>query len=274
MTIIEKNQYFIRLFDYALIYTNGEYKNMKSGNIENFKHLSSFKSTKEFNNHIEQWMVDIKHEFTKSELVALKRLIRFACKYAGVSNAKIQTIVSATHKDAVGVSRSTFERMLRKAKNYGLVTVHNTFCGSNQRHNVYVFNCYQSLNTIESDVSTNEVPEIIDVPNQETSQDKTDNNINIRTDNVIKGIPVEFQGLVRYYYEPKKIIELWKCVENSTRYLTYVDEQQKVYLGVRAFKQVICNMKLGYNVKNIFGYFHAIINNFLDEEYKEIVRGG
>ncbi|WP_374187615.1 hypothetical protein ACEPPU_07240 [Priestia aryabhattai] len=246
---------------------------MKSGNIENFKHLSPFKDTKEFNNHIEQWMVDIKHEFTKSELIALKRLIRFACKYAGVSNAKIQTIVSATHKDAVGVSRSTFERMLRKARNYGIVTVHNTFCGSNQRHNVYVFNRYQSLNTIESDVSTNELPKTIDVPNQETSQDKTSNNINIRRDNVIKDIPVDFQDLVKCYYEPKQIIELWKCVKNSTRYLTYVNEQQKVYLGIRSFKQMICNIKLGYKVKNIFGYFHVIINNILDDEYMRFVRG-
>ncbi|MED4618380.1 hypothetical protein [Priestia megaterium] len=246
---------------------------MKSGNIENFKHLSQFKDTKDFNNQIEKWMIDIKYEFTKSELIALKRLIRFACKYAGISNAKLQTLVEATHKDAVGVSRSTFERMLRKAKACGVVTVHNTFCGSNQRHNVYVFNRYQSLNIIESETPTNEVLKAIDVPNQETSQDKTSSNINIRKDNVIKGIPVDFQDLVKCYYSSTQVIELWKCIKNSTRYLLYMDEQQKVNLGIRAFKQMICNIKMGYNIKNIFGYYYAIINNFLDDEHMKIVRG-
>lgn len=273
MTIIEKNQYVIRLFDYAFKYTIWGYKGMKSGNIENFKHLSQFKDTKDFNNQIEKWMIDIKYEFTKSELIALKRLIRFACKYAGISNAKLQTLVEATHKDAVGVSRSTFERMLRKAKACGVVTVHNTFCGSNQRHNVYVFNRYQSLNIIESETPTNEVLKAIDVPNQETSQDKTSSNINIRKDNVIKGIPVDFQDLVKCYYSSTQVIELWKCIKNSTRYLLYMDEQQKVNLGIRAFKQMICNIKMGYNIKNIFGYYYAIINNFLDDEHMKIVRG-
>ncbi|MFB8424058.1 hypothetical protein ACFC4S_18800 [Priestia megaterium] len=81
---------------------------MKSGNIEQFKHLSNFNDIKEFNNHIEQWMVDFKRQFTKGELIGLKRLTRYSCKYAGISNAKIQTIVSATHNNEIGISSSTF----------------------------------------------------------------------------------------------------------------------------------------------------------------------
>ncbi|MFE8061643.1 hypothetical protein [Priestia aryabhattai] len=245
---------------------------MKSGSIEQFVHLSKFNDVKEFNNHIEQWMVDCKNYFTKSELIGLKRLIRYSCKYAGISNAKIQTLVSATHNDEIGISRSTFERMLRKAKQLGILTVHNTFCGSNQRHNVYVFNHYQSTKQVESQSFKNEVPETIDVANQETSQAKT-NNILIDTykDNVIPNVPSRFQELAKCYYSPKQILELWKCVKNSTRYLTYMNELQKINLGIKAFKQCIVNIKSGYKIKNVFGYYYRILSKFLDDEYIKIV---
>ncbi|WP_394531830.1 hypothetical protein C1N83_00230 [Priestia aryabhattai] len=245
---------------------------MKSGNIEQFVHLSKFIDKDEFNSHIEQWMVDFKNQFTKSEVIGLKRLIRYSCKYAGISNAKIQTLVSATHNNEIGISRSTLERMLRKAKQYGILTVYNTFCGSNQRHNVYVFNRYQSIKKVESQSSVNEVPETIDVPNQETSQVKT-NNILIDTykDNVIPNVPLRFQNLVKSYYSPKEVLELWKCVKNSTRYLTYMNKLEKINLGIKAFKQCIVNMKLGYKIRNIFGYYFRILNEFLDTEYMKVI---
>ncbi|MGF9738579.1 hypothetical protein ABEX38_14265 [Priestia megaterium] len=252
---------------------------MKSGNIHQYKHLSNFDNLKSFNSSMEQWYVDIHQQklLTKSELIALKRLVRFSACVFGVCNAKIQTIVSATHNDAVGISRSTFKRMLVKGQDMGLITIHRTFNHGKQGHNVYIFNRYVS--EVEGDVS---VSDTIEPPQQEQieppktsnlSKTNKHNIINTYTVNVIKDIPVDFQDLVKCYYEPKQIIELWKCVKNSTRYLTYVDEQQKVYLGVRSFKQMICNIKLGYKVKNIFGYFYAIINNFLDDEYMKFVRG-
>ena len=118
---------------------------MRSGNIENFKHLSQFRDLIDFNNNIEQWMTDLKTKFTKSELIALKRLIRFSAKVAGVCNAKIQTLVSACHEKGQEISRSTYERMLRKAKKFGLLIVYNTTKeNGKQSHNVYVFQRYQS----------------------------------------------------------------------------------------------------------------------------------
>lgn len=251
---------------------------MKSGNIEQFIHLSKFIDKDEFNSHIEQWMVDFKNQFTKSELIGLKRLIRYSCKYAGISNAKIQTLVSATHNKEIGISRSTFERMLRKAKQYGILTVYNTFCGSNQRHNVYVFNRYQSIKQVESQSSVNEVPETIDVPNQETSQAKT-NNILIDTykDNVIPNVPIKFQELAKCYYSPKQILELWKCVKHSTQhynefkrqYVDYDSSIDKVDLAISSFKQMIANIKLGYTIKkSIFSYYYGIIQKKLDTQFK------
>ncbi|MED3972281.1 hypothetical protein COM86_12585 [Priestia megaterium] len=251
---------------------------MKSGNIEQFVHLSKFIDKDEFNNHIEQWMVDFKSQFTKSELIGLKRLIRYSCKYAGISNAKIQTLVSATHNNEIGISRSTFERMLRKAKLYGILTVHNTFCGSNQRHNVYVFNRYQSIKQVESQSSKNEVPETIDVPNQETNHAET-NNILIDTykDNVIPNVPSRFQELAKCYYSPKQVLELWKCVKYSTQhyndfngqYVDYDPSLDKVELAITSFKQMIVNIKLGYTIKkSIFSYYYGIIQKKLDTQFK------
>jgi hypothetical protein len=115
---------------------------LKAGNIENFKHLSVFTSLKDFNNNIEMFLAEHKADFTKSELVAFKRLVRFAARVKGVCNAKIQTILKAINDAAggYGISRSTFERMIRKAKKLGILIVHNTErSGGGKGHNVFVF---------------------------------------------------------------------------------------------------------------------------------------
>ncbi|MGG3157168.1 hypothetical protein ABEP50_16030 [Priestia megaterium] len=251
---------------------------MKSGNIEQFVHLSKFIDKDEFNSHIEQWMVDFKNQFTKSELIGLKRLIRYSCKYAGISNAKIQTLVSATHNKEIGISRSTFERMLRKAKQYGILTVHNTFCGSNQRHNVYVFNRYQSIRQVESQSYKNEVPETIDVANQETSHAET-NNINTKRNNTrldatyaSMNVPARLTGLIACYYNDAKIIEeFWRVITVSTYYLTHYSQQDKEEMAIMAFKQLIRAIKFGKKAKNIFGLYYSIVTDILDREHMKIV---
>ena len=260
---------------------------MKAGNIEQFKHLSQFRDLKDFNNNIEQWMIDLKAKFTKSELIALKRLIRFSAKVAGVCNAKIQTLVSACHEAGQEISRSTFERMLRKAKQFGLVQVINTFKESGkQSHNVYVFQRYQ----IVSDSPTIEVPaqETIDVPNNETSNlSKTSNLLNKRNDNVsdkkylgdkLDGsftssrIPVEFRDLVKCFYDDYKTIEeLWRVIHIQTYYLSYYSLDDRISLAIDSFKQMVRNIKRGRKVHNIFGYFWGIVQKKLDEEYKSII---
>lgn len=117
---------------------------MKSGNIEQFQHLSQFADVQDFNNNIEQWMIDVKEKFSKSELIALKHLIRFCAKVVGVSNAKIGTITAATYKDGHGISRSTFKRMVLKAKRFGMLIVHETERkNGSQSSNLYVFQLYE-----------------------------------------------------------------------------------------------------------------------------------
>ncbi|MBR8646376.1 hypothetical protein KEH51_29325 [[Brevibacterium] frigoritolerans] len=101
---------------------------MLSGRIENFKEYSQFDSLKSFNTTIEMFLADHKKDFTKGELVAFKRLVRYSAKYFGVANAKIGTLLKTINEklNGFGISRSTFERMLRKAKDFGILTVKNT----------------------------------------------------------------------------------------------------------------------------------------------------
>ncbi|MGG3847413.1 hypothetical protein [Aeribacillus composti] len=253
---------------------------MKAGNIEQFKHLSQFRDLKDFNNNIEQWMIDLKPKFTKSELIALKRLIRYSAKVAGVCNAKIQTLVSACHEAGQEISRSTFERMLRKAKQFGLVKVINTFKGNGkQSHNVYVFQRYLISSTIEVPAQ-----ETIDVPKETSNLSKTSNqnNINKRNENVQKEnldgsytsnrVPVEFRDLVKCFFDDAKTIEeFWKVIHIQTYYLSYYSPDDRISLAIDSFKQMVRNIKRGRKIRNIFGYYWGIVKNKLDAEYESIL---
>jgi hypothetical protein len=54
--------------------------NLKSGRIGGFEGYSQFKNVKEFNTHIEMWLAVKKHEFSKGELIGLKRTDRYVLK--------------------------------------------------------------------------------------------------------------------------------------------------------------------------------------------------
>lgn len=122
---------------------------MLAGKIEEFSHLSQFKDIKDLNNNIEMFLSIHHKDFTKSELIAFKRLTKYMAKVKGVANAKIQTLVKATHTIGGlfgGVSRSTFERMLRKAKKLGILKVQNTTkLKGGKGHNVYILQRFDVL---------------------------------------------------------------------------------------------------------------------------------
>lgn len=261
---------------------------MLTGKIEKFKSLSQFKSLKEFNNNIEKWMCDYKSEFTKGEMIAFNRLKRYAAKVYGVANVSINKLSEASKElDGAGVSRSTIKRMLIKAKKLGIITVHETERNDkSQSSNVYVFNIYKVVSVL----STIEPPsEQVEEREHATEQDliekqlnhhktkqiiKTNKIIDIRKDNVIKGIPIEFQNWIKTYgYSGKQVVEFWKSVTYSTKYLNYYNEDAKIQLGIKAFKQMIINLKLGYKPKkSVYAYYHGVLNGILDAEYAEIVR--
>ncbi|MGE7843950.1 hypothetical protein ACQKNX_24590 [Lysinibacillus sp. NPDC093712] len=134
----------------------------------NYDLLSKFTDINDFNNNFEQAMVDVKSEFTKSEYIALNKLRKFAANVVGVAWCKIQKAVASTHaSEMIGVSRSTFDRMLRKASKLNLITVINTQKANNyQAHNIYVFNRVDELtltNEIVSDSHTIDVADDVKI---------------------------------------------------------------------------------------------------------------
>ncbi|MCQ6274735.1 hypothetical protein JMM81_07095 [Bacillus sp. V3B] len=116
---------------------------IKSGTMEQYDHFSQFQSLEEFNQHMELWLLDYKKELTKGEKVGLKQLVRFSECIPGVCHVKIGTVLQAVHEEYRnhGISRSTFKRMLGKAKRMGIFTIYETErVNGSQDRNLYIFN--------------------------------------------------------------------------------------------------------------------------------------
>ncbi|PFN23378.1 hypothetical protein [Bacillus cereus] len=247
---------------------------MQAGNITKFAHLSQFRDLKDFNNNVEQWMIDIKEEFTKSELIALKRLIRFSAKVPGICNAKIQTIVAATHDGTMGISRSTFERMLRKAKTLGLIEIHNTSKRGYQAHNVYVFIPYPVKEVVQS--------ENIDVPIKANNPSKSINLLNNKRIGdrvaildhtyVSNRVPQRFIELVKCFFDDAKIIEeYYRMYHISTYHLNAYDSDDLLDIGLDSFRQMIRALKRNKVRKNPYAYYYGVFQRKLDKLYYELI---
>lgn len=258
---------------------------MLIGNIEQFKHLSQFTTLKDFNNHIEMWLAEYKSHFTKSELIALKRLIRFSAKVYGVSTASINTILKATEKDGVGISESTFHRMKRKAIKIGILTVHyTTRKNGSQSSNVWVFNRFTNDTPIDSvqeqksqsnQAKNDDVNEIAnDTPNKTGNHIKTINLNNKRYDGseaefTSSRVPKQFVNLVKCFYNKADTIEeLWKVVKCATSKLNYT-VAEVTSIATDCFRRLIRLVKKGRIKKSIYACFWGIVNNKLDEMYFE-----
>lgn len=246
---------------------------MQSGNIANFKELSNFSDLKDFNNSFEQWMLDVKKQFTKSELVALKRLVRFSAKVAGICNAKIGTITKATHElDGAGISRSTFKRMVCKAKELGLLSVHETVRKNGSKSsNVYSFNRYKD--SLQQASEPSKVEKLNQPQTDNLSKTNKQNIKDIRTDEVIDSqieelpldasfvsetVPAAFVDFAKCFYNNAKVIEeFWRCVTISAR-------KHKVTEGItdtaiKAFKALVRKVKFS-TVTSTYGFYWGILN--------------
>ena len=247
--------------------------NLKSGQIEKFEEYSQFESLKEFNHHMEMWLLEYKHEFTKGELVGLKRLVRFSAKIPGVCNAKIGTILKAIHEEYQdnGISRSTFKRMIQKAIGFGIMTVYETERkNGSQSSNLYIFN---RIPTIEP-------------PNQEELNhlNKTINPLktNIKEINIRKEEPLEleldhtytsdrvpqpFVQLVKYFYNDAKTIEeYWRMAEIAGWRNNFENKRNQVLTtAIASFKQLISKLKSNKKIQNPIAYFYGILDKKLDD---------
>lgn len=250
-------------------------ENIKTGNIADFKQHSQFSSLTEFNTHIEMWLLEHKHSLTKSELVALKRLVRYSAKLPGICNAKIGTILKAIHEEhkAHGISRSSFKRMILKAKKLGILSVYETERKNGaQSSNLYIFNRFPQ----------NEPPkgQIMNHPNKTINPNKTNpKNINKRNEArflldytfTSDRVPKSFVNWVSIYFNDAKTIgEFWRMATIAAyKFNRENDHELVLTLAIASFKQLIRKLKTAKTIKSPIGYFYGILYRKLEELYFE-----
>lgn len=253
--------------------------NLKSSVTDQFEYYSQFANLAEFNRHMEMWLLEEKQKFTKGELIGLQRLIRFAAKFPGVSNAKIGTILKAIHDEfgGNGISRSTFKRMIIKAKALGIITIYETERkNGSQSSNLYVFNRF----------ITNEPPNTkkMDHHNKTINPLKTNQkDINIRPlkesnlanfnelDETYTNdrVPNEFVQLVKCFYPNAKTIEeFWRMSKIAAYRHVYENEPELILkYSILAFKQLVRKIKSRQQVHNPIAYYFGILKNKFYQRY-------
>lgn len=266
---------------------------LKNSQIQSFESYSQFANLKEFNTHMEQWLLHYKQEFTKGERVGLKRLVRFAAKIPGICNAKIATILKVINEeyDDHGISRSTFKRMIGKAKKIGLLTVYETERkNGSQSSNLYVFNRFpknelpksEKLNHPHKTNNPFETNPLI--KNKRTNQTSHANKSNESNESIIEfsqdldytyvneSVPREFVQLVKCYFpEAKTIEEYWRM----TRIAAFKFDLQHGHgiileNAIHSFKQLIRKLKSTRKINNPISYYYGILMNKFMRVYEEV----
>ncbi|MGG3563105.1 hypothetical protein ABES03_16055 [Neobacillus rhizosphaerae] len=248
--------------------------NLKSGNIEGFEKFSQFASLKEFNHHMEMWLLDHKKDFTKGELIGLKCLLRFSAKIPGVCNAKIGTMLKAINQESKEniLSRSTFKRMILKGKKFGIFTVYETERkNGSQTSNLYVFNRFPT--------SEPPIQEIMDRPKETINLLKTEKEqeINKRKETqseldhtfVSDCVPQPFVQLVQCFFPEAKLIEEYWHMAQIVAHNFELYKNSAIELAIQSFKQLIRKLKFTSSVKKPIAYFYGI----LKEKSSFITRG-
>ncbi|WP_338452471.1 hypothetical protein R4Z09_11650 [Niallia oryzisoli] len=114
-----------------------------SGAIDQLEHFSQFKTVEDFQRHVKKILVDYNNVFINGDQMALQMLALFSHEIPGVSNPSIASVVKASNEYVClkPISRSTFKRMIQKAKAFGLLTVFETEKENGyQLSNLYIFN--------------------------------------------------------------------------------------------------------------------------------------
>lgn len=251
-----------------------QHMNIKSGAIEQYKSYSQFDSLKEFNRHMEIWLLEHKSAFTKGEIVGLKRLVRYAAKFPGVCHAKIGTILKAIHEEYQdnGISRSTFKRMIIKAKELRIITIYETERkNGSQSSNLYIFNRFfqneppktEKMNHLNKTSNLSETnKQDINKRNTETTElDHT-----FTSDRV----PEAFVQVVKYFFqEAKTIEEYWRMtVIAAYRNNREKEKDQILSIAIHSFKQLINKLKT-QKITNPIAYYYGILDKKLMDLYYE-----
>ena len=250
--------------------------NLKSGNIEGFEQYSQFKNLEEFNHHMEMWLLDHKKDFSKGELIGLKRLVRFSAKIPGVCNAKIGTILKAINQEYTEniLSRSTFKRMILKGKKMGIFTVYETErSNGSQSSNLYVFNRFPACEPPKQE-SMSRPKETINLLKTEKDQKikkRKEEPSQLDYTYVSNRVPQPFVEIVKCFFPDAKVIEEYWHMAHVISYGYELDQETGlvVNLAIQSFKQLIRKLKWTNSVKKPIAYFYGILKEKFFQYYEE-----
>lgn len=268
---------------------------------ESYSHLSQFESVRDFNNNIEQFLADHKTDFTQSELIAFKRLVRLSCKVPGIATASKRYILQAINDMAngFGISESTFHRMKRKAIKLGALSVETTRRqNGSQSANVWHFNRWdncieqETIDTPRKDSKSKaEARPVNDheintdeeqlTPRQNWYSIKTNKQQYIRTE-TSKPLDYSFiydnqlnqfiETIKPFYSDYASVLEFVRSVhQNTSKYQDKVANHDVQALAIEAFKRTIAVEKekrhTRHPINNVIGLFVKIFREIINREY-------
>lgn len=265
---------------------------MLSGRIEKYAKYSQFNTLNKFNITIEMFLADHKYDFTKGELVAFKRLTKYCAKFFGIANAKIGTILKTINEESNGhgVSRRTFERMITKAVELGiLIRKHTIKVKGGQGHNVYIFQKpskngvpkmeilahRQNAETLtdskdEQPKKEREAIDLLETNNIKRLSKRIDTSVQTKLDHtyVSDSVPKEFVNLVKHFYDNSQTIEeYWKMVKIDTYNVrNSLNNEEILDTAKHSFKQMIGRVKKG-KVRNPIAYFKRVLHKQITDLY-------
>ena len=254
--------------------------NLKSGAIEQFEQYSQFQSLTEFNHHMEMWLAEYKGEFSKGELVGLKRLVRFAAKIPGVCNAKIGTILKAIHEEYHdnGISRSTFKRMIGKAKGLGIITIYETERkNGSQSSNLYSFNRFpQSEPPKQKKMNHHNKTSNLSKTNHQDLNKRREEPFALDHSFTSDIVPQAFVQVVKFFFpEAKTIEEYWRMTKIAAyRNNREKEKDQVLSTAIHSFKQMINKLKSNKVVKPISYYYGILDKKFTELYFEELYEMG
>ncbi len=261
---------------------------MKPGVITQYAHLSEFKTIEQFNETMKQALAKYGHKLTKGERLAFQILTRYCVKEIGICNARICKLVEAAQKEKGGISRSTFERMLRKIKQLGILTIHHTTRKKGgYSHSVYVFHRIDGTSSEKlTERQTSKEPIAATVqPSKEhgktnkfeiKQKDKDLRRISLDSLDytyVPSYVPFEFTKTVRPFFDrAKEICQLWDRALIAYRSMKF-DDPIEFFTPtiIKAFKETVYQYKRQKIKTEFNAYYYGTLTGLLIVEKRKVV---
>ncbi|MFC0469171.1 hypothetical protein ACFFHM_00950 [Halalkalibacter kiskunsagensis] len=261
---------------------------MKSGHINQYTHLSEFQTVKDFNKSNKHVLELFGHHFTKGERIALLKLIQFSVKIPGVCNARIGKLVQSAQVDQGGISRSTFERMLRKAKSLGIIRIHQTIREKGgYSHNVYVFHRFDGANPKQ--LTDRPIKKKLDTPSPQNDKKATEASLYKTTKNIkdkelrttsLETLDVSFvpptipnpfvKAVKPFFYCAIEITEIWNRAVMVYRSLRFSDTIESLLPTIiQAFKESVFRFKQRRIKTTFIQYFYGTVSAMLKKEKRK-----